>query len=132
MHTASRSRICRCMADGEIHLYLPKGSKGTLWPAVFKGHTQVHGLPLQLPERALAHVCAFNRTQTEPARSRVILSDSAAVPSQVDPFTRSELQKGLMLQRFQAENPGFDFSGATFNGQVPDTKTFMGGIGYNN
>ena len=25
----------------------------------------------------------------------------------------------------------FDFSGATFNGNVPDPKTFMGGVGYN-
>jgi len=49
----------------------------------------------------------------------------------VDPFTLSECQKSLMLERFQAENPGFDFSGATFNGQVPDPKTFMGGVGYN-
>ena len=36
-----------------------------------------------------------------------------------------------MLERFQEENPGFDFSGASFNGQVPDPKNFMGGVGYN-
>ena len=48
-----------------------------------------------------------------------------------DPFTQSEVQKSLMLERFQAENPGFDFSGAQFNGSVPDPKTFMGGVGYN-
>ena len=48
-----------------------------------------------------------------------------------DPHTASEVQKSLMLERFQAENPGFDFSGATFNGQVPDPKSFMGGVGYN-
>lgn len=49
-----------------------------------------------------------------------------------DPYTQSEVQKSLMLERFQAENPGFDFSGASFNGQVPDPKTFMNGMGYNN
>lgn len=49
----------------------------------------------------------------------------------VDPYTQSEVQKSLMLERFQAENPGFDFSGASFNGAVPDPKTFMGGVGYN-
>ena len=49
-----------------------------------------------------------------------------------DPYTQSEVQKSLMLERFQAENPGFDFSGATFNGSVPDPKNFMGGMGYNN
>ena len=50
--------------------------------------------------------------------------------TEVDPLTQQELQKSLMLERFQAENPGFDFSGASFNGQVPDAKTFMGGVGY--
>ena len=49
-----------------------------------------------------------------------------------DAFTASEVQKSLMLERFQQENPGFDFSGASFNGNVPDPKTFMGGVGYNN
>ena len=48
-----------------------------------------------------------------------------------DPFTQSEVKKALMLERFQQENPGFDFSGAEFNGAVPDPKTFMGGVGYN-
>jgi hypothetical protein len=35
-----------------------------------------------------------------------------------------------LLERFQQENPGFDFSQATMNGQVPDARTFMGGISY--
>ncbi|KAG8459768.1 hypothetical protein KFE25_014331 [Diacronema lutheri] len=48
----------------------------------------------------------------------------------VDPFTQQEVQKSLMLERFQTENPGFDFSGASFNGQVPDPKTFMEGVRY--
>mmetsp|Transcript_25745 Transcript_25745/g.66597 ORF Transcript_25745/g.66597 Transcript_25745/m.66597 type:complete len:157 (-) Transcript_25745:277-747(-) len=48
----------------------------------------------------------------------------------LDPYSQSEVQKSLMLERFQAENPGFDFSGAEFNGQVPDPKTFMDGLKY--
>jgi hypothetical protein len=47
-----------------------------------------------------------------------------------DPMTQQEVQKSLMLERFQAENPGFDFSGASFNGAVPDPKTFMEGVKY--
>ena len=47
----------------------------------------------------------------------------------VDPATKVEIQKELMLERFQEENPGFDFRGATFNGSVPDPRDFMGGIG---
>lgn len=34
----------------------------------------------------------------------------------------------MMLERFKEEHPGFDFSGADFNGQVPDARTFMGGM----
>ena len=34
----------------------------------------------------------------------------------------------LMLERFQRENPGFDFSGAEFNGAAPDPSKFMGGL----
>lgn len=46
----------------------------------------------------------------------------------VDPATRQEIQKKMMLERFQAENPGFDFSNAEFNGAAPDPRTFMDGI----
>eukprot|EP01024_Parvocaulis_polyphysoides_P020229 TRINITY_DN19374_c0_g1_i1.p2 TRINITY_DN19374_c0_g1~~TRINITY_DN19374_c0_g1_i1.p2 ORF type:complete len:161 (-),score=18.41 TRINITY_DN19374_c0_g1_i1:504-986(-) len=38
-----------------------------------------------------------------------------------------EDRKRLMLERFQLENPGFDFSQAQFSGQVPDAHKFMGG-----
>eukprot|EP00854_Cymbomonas_tetramitiformis_P024776 gene24776-30177_t len=44
---------------------------------------------------------------------------------QLDPLTAESDQKRLMLERFQQENPGFDFSGASFNGSVPDPRTFM-------
>lgn len=48
----------------------------------------------------------------------------------VDPFTKQQIQKDLMIERFQEENPGFDFRGAEFNGAVPDPRTFMGGVRY--
>ncbi|XP_055895529.1 nudC domain-containing protein 2-like [Biomphalaria glabrata] len=35
---------------------------------------------------------------------------------EADPFTFDEMQKKLTLQRFQYENPGMDFSGATMTG----------------
>ena len=47
---------------------------------------------------------------------------------EVDPVTKQEMQRSIMLERFQAENPGFDFSQAEFNGSVPDASTFMGGV----
>eukprot|EP00743_Colponemidia_sp_Colp-15_P003072 GILK01003320.1.p1 GENE.GILK01003320.1~~GILK01003320.1.p1 ORF type:complete len:183 (+),score=22.84 GILK01003320.1:52-549(+) len=48
----------------------------------------------------------------------------------LDSFTQSEVQKKLMLERFQEEHPGFDFSGASFSGQAPDPRSFMGGVSY--
>ncbi|XP_068651727.1 uncharacterized protein [Aristolochia californica] len=47
---------------------------------------------------------------------------------QLDPYEADLEQKRLMLQRFQEENPGFDFSQAQFTGNCPDPRTFMGGI----
>eukprot|EP00828_Plagiopyla_frontata_P044083 TRINITY_DN7084_c0_g1_i1.p1 TRINITY_DN7084_c0_g1~~TRINITY_DN7084_c0_g1_i1.p1 ORF type:complete len:183 (+),score=44.25 TRINITY_DN7084_c0_g1_i1:156-704(+) len=49
---------------------------------------------------------------------------------QVDSLTEEELKKKVMLERFQEEHPGFDFSSAEFNGMAPDPRTFMGGISY--
>ena len=48
----------------------------------------------------------------------------------VDPMTKEKMKQKLMLERYQEENPGFDFRGATFNGEAPDPRNFMGGIGY--
>lgn len=47
---------------------------------------------------------------------------------QLDSYSTDLEQKRLMLQRFQEENPGFDFSQAQFSGNCPDPRTFMGGI----
>ena len=34
-------------------------------------------------------------------------------------------RKRLLLERFQAEHPGFDFSSASMDGHVPDASTFL-------
>merc|ERR1711977_147607 len=47
---------------------------------------------------------------------------------QMDPISMQEVQKQIMRERFQEENPHFDFSGAEFSGQCPDPRTFMGGV----
>lgn len=41
---------------------------------------------------------------------------------------QQRVREKIMLERFQRENPGFDFSGAEFTGQAPDAREFMGGI----
>jgi hypothetical protein len=49
---------------------------------------------------------------------------------QLDEAAKRDDAQRLLLERFQHEHPGFDFSGATVNGdEVPDARTFLGGIG---
>jgi len=47
----------------------------------------------------------------------------------MDTAAKEAVQRAMLLERFGAENPGFDFSGAEINGQVPDPRVFMNGPG---
>jgi hypothetical protein len=46
----------------------------------------------------------------------------------LDAASQEDVRRRLMLERFQAEHPGFDFSNADFSGTVPDAASFMGGM----
>lgn len=59
-----------------------------------------------------------------------VWASALAGRGQLDPITTEDVKKKLMLERFQEENPGFDFSNAEFNGAVPDPQSFMGGVKY--
>ena len=48
----------------------------------------------------------------------------------LDPMMQEEVKKKILLERFQEENPGFDFSDAQMNGNVPNAREFMGGVKY--
>ena len=48
----------------------------------------------------------------------------------LDPVTATEVRKDIMRERFAEEHPGFYFSGAEINGNVPDPSKFMGGVSY--
>lgn len=48
----------------------------------------------------------------------------------LDPLSLEQVQKELMLERWQEEHPGMDFRGANFSGSAPDPRTFMGGVQY--
>jgi hypothetical protein len=64
---------------------------------------------------------------------RGTLWDSALkgkMAAHLDPLAKEDVKKSLLLERFQEENPGFDFRDAEFNGGVPDARTFMGGVNY--
>lgn len=47
----------------------------------------------------------------------------------LDPAAEESTKKAMLLERFQMEHPGFDFSGAEVTGAVPDPRTFMRGLG---
>lgn len=53
-----------------------------------------------------------------------------AAEAQLDPVSLQRVQKEIMLERFQEENPGMDFRDAEINGSIPDPRTFMGGVRY--
>lgn len=45
---------------------------------------------------------------------------------EIDLLTKDQMEKKMMLEKFQNEYAGFDFSGAEFTGQVPaDPANFM-------
>lgn len=90
--------------EGVITIVLAKGFRGQTWEGVLCGH---------------------KTSQNSSEASRPGIQES------VDSFVKQQMQRTLMLERFQEENPGFDFRDATFNGEVPDPRTFMGGVGYN-
>jgi precorrin-6B methylase 2 len=47
----------------------------------------------------------------------------------MDTASKEAVQRAMLLERFGAENPGFDFSSAEINGNVPDPRIFMNGPG---
>jgi hypothetical protein len=48
----------------------------------------------------------------------------------LDEFQIEEAKKKILKERFQEEHAGFDFSDANISGNVPDPKSFLGGIKY--
>lgn len=47
---------------------------------------------------------------------------------ELDEAAKADAHRQMLLERFQGEHPGFDFSGAEVTGEVPDPRTFMGGV----
>ena len=90
--------------DDVITIVLVKAFRGQTWEGVLKGHND------------------NNDTATNNSRR--------GITEQINPMVKQEMQRSMMLERFQEENPGFDFRDAEFNGEVPDPRSFMGGVGY--
>ena len=88
-----------------IVITLTKANRGTAWEGALKGN----------PNAAAA-------TSATTA--------SSASSNTMDAISVEQVKKDLLLEKFQEENPGFDFRGADFNGSVPDARKFMGGVQY--
>jgi hypothetical protein len=65
-------------------------------------------------------------TRTEDDVMHITLQKRDKGQTWPSPISGDQEQRRLMLQHFQEENPGFDFSQAEFTGICPDPKTFMG------
>ena len=102
--------------DGVITIVLAKVFRGQTWEGVLRGHLDNNN----------------NNNAATKGNDGNGKSGSSVKNESIDPLTKQEMQRTMMLERFQEENPGFDFRDAKFNGEVPDPQTFMGGVGYNN
>lgn len=85
---------------------------------IFIPYSSFYRLPCPRTEDGVLHI---QLTKAEEASTW----PSAIAGHEVDAAQQQADQKRLMLERFQQEHPGFDFSGAEFSGAVPDPRTFM-------
>eukprot|EP00271_Cylindrocystis_brebissonii_P023267 TRINITY_DN9567_c0_g3_i1.p1 TRINITY_DN9567_c0_g3~~TRINITY_DN9567_c0_g3_i1.p1 ORF type:complete len:158 (+),score=30.01 TRINITY_DN9567_c0_g3_i1:354-827(+) len=58
---------------------------------------------------------------------RAIAWKGALVGHEIQEYDADQEKRRLMLERFQDEHAGFDFSGAEMSGTCPDPSTFLGG-----
>jgi CS domain len=97
------------------------------------GGTRVLQIVLQKQRRGETWDCVLLEPKTDRSAGGTgdASSDAAVATSPlINPLLKQEMQQQLLLERFQEENTGMDFRDATFNGSVPDPRTYMGGIGY--
>jgi hypothetical protein len=121
-------RARRAAEDGELHVTLTKLEAGDPWPAVLVGH-EVDAVTQQKEQQRLM----LERFQREvrprpPGRGRRPAGQRAA-RSQARGAPGGRLARGRDRPRPRSQHPGFDFSQATFNGEAPNPRTFLGGMG---
>ncbi len=106
-------------ADGsQLTINLQKAERGEPWPSVFKGH-ELDAMAQQQESQRLM----LERFQQEVRSSCA----GAAVGGGSTQHVLRPCARHCSGAPPVAQHPGFDFSGATFNGQVPNPRTFMGG-----
>lgn len=144
------------MEDGELHIQLTKAQLGNVWPCVFEGHATID----EASRQQVCTLFVFSSPALHAVRCLIVVSSFKVGPGfvglrgastllfktllllsvvspcmylshpHIHPHT-PQVQQQLLLERFGRENPGFDFSQAEFNGNVPNPREFMGGIDSN-
>ena len=101
-----------------IVITLIKANRGTAWEAALNGNRNNNN-----------NNGRVTATHIPAAKNSSSLSASNVPAAQtIDALSMEQVKKDLLLERFQEENPGFDFRDADFNGSIPDARNFMGGI----
>lgn len=148
------------LEDGELHITMTKLDKGTPWDAALQGHEPMDPVTIQevgFVERCLKEckyfleglaclqkpvyddsLCRFDFTSPCLSAAYICILHAGCNELRVSAFlelrdidsVRLQVRSDIMKERFQEEHPGFDFSNATFNGNVPDPSKFMGGVSY--
>ena len=105
-----------------LTIYLQKVAKGLVWDTPLCGHLYHHRHHTQTTHTHHQLPPPTNHNHNNHHHNNLIPT--------LDPISIQLVQKELLLERFQEENPGMDFRDATMNGSIPDPRTYMGGIGY--
>ena len=64
--------------------------------------------------------------QLEKAKSHESWASIIKGKDEVDPLVKEDMDKKMLLEKFQRDYPGFDFSGAELTGQLPaDPATYL-------
>eukprot|EP00434_Breviolum_minutum_P029581 symbB.v1.2.026157.t1/scaffold2591.1/size75417/7 len=114
--------------DGELHIQLQKVHKGETWHAALKGHGQLDMFSEQEVNKKLM-LERFQELMFFPFGSGLeqpLKHEEGGKGTTIFPMNFP--MQHLLLEILKEEHPGFDFSGASFSGQAPSARSFMGGI----
>mmetsp|Transcript_10334 Transcript_10334/g.11388 ORF Transcript_10334/g.11388 Transcript_10334/m.11388 type:complete len:162 (+) Transcript_10334:38-523(+) len=128
----------------EITIDVPDGTRGRDVVCIIKTDSlkfALKGKDPILDGKLFENVKADDSTWTIEDRKlvRIVLEKSIVHNSwtsvikgkdELDPITKEKMDKRMLLEKFQSEHGGFDFSGAEFNGGLPkDPKNFLANLG---
>lgn len=127
------------LEDGELHVTLSKLEAGAPWPAAIAGH-EADALTRQREQQRLllerfqrevrSLVCCWQGVWLPFACTALLPVVLCCLPLLTRHTKHLPLPPPLRVKnRAHQQHPGFDFSQATFNGEAPDPRTFLGGIG---